>query len=93
MTGTGRWANRGAVATATARCPDHAFIRTRPVMKLFEIGTDFVSRSEARRLLDDLEEDFEVVDVVPADLGQRSRSVLMIRFTVKSVTWSTAPRR
>lgn len=28
---------------------DHAFIRTRPVVKLFEIGTEFVSRSEARR--------------------------------------------
>src|SRR6185437_12482807 len=31
---------------------DHAFIRTRPVVKLFEIGAVFVSRSEARRLLD-----------------------------------------
>ncbi|MGH3428860.1 MAG: ATP-binding protein, partial [Mycobacteriales bacterium] len=26
---------------------DHAFVRTRPVVKLFEIGTTFVSRSEA----------------------------------------------
>lgn len=42
---------------------DHAFVRTRPVVKLFEIGTAFVSRSEARRLLDGLEADFETVEV------------------------------
>jgi anti-sigma regulatory factor (Ser/Thr protein kinase) len=41
---------------------DHAFVRTRPVVKLFEIGTAFVSRSEARRLLDGLDADFEVVE-------------------------------
>jgi excisionase family DNA binding protein len=42
---------------------DHAFVRTRPVVKLFEIGTAFVSRSEARRLLEGLEADFETVEV------------------------------
>jgi len=42
---------------------DHAFVRTRPVVKLFEIGTVFVSRSEARRLLDGLEDDFDIVEV------------------------------
>ena len=42
---------------------DHAFVRTRPVVKLFEIGTVFVSRSEARRLLDGLDADFDEVDV------------------------------
>jgi excisionase family DNA binding protein len=42
---------------------DHAFVRTRPVVKLFGIGTTFVSRSEARRLLDGLESDFETVEV------------------------------
>jgi hypothetical protein len=42
---------------------DHAFVRTRPVVKLFEIGTVFVSRSEARRLLDGLDADFDVVEV------------------------------
>ena len=42
---------------------DHAFVRTRPVVKLFEIGTVFVSRSEARRLLDGLEADFDTVEV------------------------------
>ena len=42
---------------------DHAFVRTRPVVKLFEIGTVFVSRSEARRLLDGLDSDFETVEV------------------------------
>lgn len=42
---------------------DHAFVRTRPVVKLFEIGTTFVSRSEARRLLEGLDADFEVVEV------------------------------
>jgi excisionase family DNA binding protein len=42
---------------------DHAFVRTRPVVKLFEIGTAFVSRSEARRLLDGLDADFETVEV------------------------------
>jgi anti-sigma regulatory factor (Ser/Thr protein kinase) len=52
---------------------DHAFVRTRPVVKLFEIGTTFVSRSEARRLLDGLERDFETVEVDFAgveDVGQ-----------------------
>lgn len=52
---------------------DHSFVRTRPVVKLFEIGTDFVSRSEARRLLDGLDADFEEVEVDfcgVADVGQ-----------------------
>jgi hypothetical protein len=52
---------------------DYAFIRTRPVVKLFEIGTVFVSRSEARRLLDGLEADFDTVEVDftgVADVGQ-----------------------
>lgn len=52
---------------------DHAFVRTRPVVKLFEAGTTFVSRSEARRLLDGLEADFETVEVDFAgvtDVGQ-----------------------
>ncbi len=52
---------------------DHAFVRTRPVVKLFEIGTTFVSRSEARRLLDGLDTDFGVVEVDFAgveDVGQ-----------------------
>jgi hypothetical protein len=42
---------------------DHAFVRTRPVVKLFQVGTTFVSRSEARRLLDGLEGDFDIVEV------------------------------
>lgn len=42
---------------------DLAFVRTRPVVKLFEVGTSFVSRSEARRLLDGLAADFESVEV------------------------------
>ncbi|HUC59794.1 MAG TPA: DUF4325 domain-containing protein, partial [Streptosporangiaceae bacterium] len=42
---------------------DHEFVRTRPVVKLFEISTLFVSRSEARRLLDGLAADFETVEV------------------------------
>jgi anti-sigma regulatory factor (Ser/Thr protein kinase) len=42
---------------------DHAFVRTRPVVKLFEAGTVFLSRSEARRLLDGLADDFDVVEV------------------------------
>lgn len=52
---------------------DHSFVRTRPVVKLFEIGTAFVSRSEARRLLDGLEADFDTVEVDFAgvtDVGQ-----------------------
>lgn len=52
---------------------DHAFVRTRPVVKLFEIGTVFVSRSEARRLLDGLDSDFDTVEVDFAgvtDVGQ-----------------------
>ncbi|MBS2967046.1 MerR family DNA-binding transcriptional regulator [Actinocrinis puniceicyclus] len=42
---------------------DYAFVRTRPTVKLFEIGTTFVSRSEARRLLDGLAAGFDVVEV------------------------------
>jgi STAS-like domain of unknown function (DUF4325) len=42
---------------------DHGFVRTRPVVKLFAIGTSFVSRSEARRLLDGLDADFDTVEV------------------------------
>jgi excisionase family DNA binding protein len=52
---------------------DHAFVRTRPVVKLFEIGTVFVSRSEARRLLDGLDADFDAIEVDFAgvtDVGQ-----------------------
>lgn len=52
---------------------DHAFVRTRPVVKLFEIGTVFVSRSEARRFLDGLDADFDTVEVDFAgvtDVGQ-----------------------
>jgi hypothetical protein len=52
---------------------DNAFVRTRPVVKLFEIGTVFVSRSEARRLLDGLAADFDTVEVDFAgvtDVGQ-----------------------
>jgi excisionase family DNA binding protein len=52
---------------------DFAFTKTRPVVKLFEIGTSFVSRSEARRLLDGLDTDFETVEVdftSVSDVGQ-----------------------
>lgn len=52
---------------------DYAFVRTKPVVKLFAIGTLFVSRSEARRLLDGLDADFETVEVDfagVADVGQ-----------------------
>lgn len=52
---------------------DAAFVRTRPVVKLFEIGTTFVSRSEAKRLLEGLAADFNAVDVDFAgvtDVGQ-----------------------
>lgn len=41
---------------------DHAFNRTRPVVRLFEIGVSFVSRSEAKRLLAGLER-FKEVEV------------------------------
>ncbi|MBT2516663.1 helix-turn-helix domain-containing protein [Streptomyces sp. ISL-90] len=49
---------------------DGAFTRTRPVVKLFELGTEFISRSEAKRLTAGLERftevelDFQGVDVV-----------------------------
>jgi excisionase family DNA binding protein len=52
---------------------DAAFVRTRPVVKLFEIGTTFVSRSEAKRLLEGLAADFDAVDVDftgVSDVGQ-----------------------
>jgi excisionase family DNA binding protein len=49
---------------------DHEFVRTRPTIRLFELGTEFVSRSEAKRLLVGLEDfrqvelDFRGVDAV-----------------------------
>jgi anti-sigma regulatory factor (Ser/Thr protein kinase) len=52
---------------------DSTFTKTRPVVKLFQIGTSFVSRSEARRLLDGLDTDFEIVEVDftgVSDVGQ-----------------------
>ena len=52
---------------------DLAFVRTRPVVKLFEVGTSFVSRSEAKRLLDGLAADFDAVEVdftSVSDVGQ-----------------------
>lgn len=50
---------------------DHSFVRTRPVVKLFEIGTVFVSRSEARRFLDGLDADFETVEVDFSDASTK----------------------
>jgi anti-sigma regulatory factor (Ser/Thr protein kinase) len=41
---------------------DHEFNRTRPVVRLFEIGVSFVSRSEAKRLLAGMER-FKEVEV------------------------------
>lgn len=41
---------------------DYDFKRTRPVVKLFEIGVTFVSRSEAKRLMTGMEE-FEEVEL------------------------------
>lgn len=49
---------------------EHEFIRTRPVVKLFETGMTFVSRSEARRLLNglgkfkEIQLDFDKVETV-----------------------------
>jgi excisionase family DNA binding protein len=51
---------------------DFEFVRTRPSVKLFGMGVRFVSRSEARRLLDGLD-DFTEIDVDFAgvqDVGQ-----------------------
>jgi len=44
-----------------AHTKDHEFVRTRTVVRLFGLGTDFVSRSEARRLLSGLERFGEVL--------------------------------
>ncbi len=41
---------------------DHEFTRTHPVIRLFAFGVDFVSRSEAKRLLTGLEK-FSVVEL------------------------------
>lgn len=49
---------------------NHKFVRTRPIVKLFEYGTTFVSRSEAKRILAGLESfqeielDFQKVESV-----------------------------
>jgi anti-sigma regulatory factor (Ser/Thr protein kinase) len=51
---------------------DFQFVRTRPIVKLFGIGLRFVSRSEARRILTNLDE-FTEIDVDFAgveDVGQ-----------------------
>lgn len=41
---------------------DHKFVRTRPTLKLFELGVAFVSRSEARRILEGLD-DFSEIEI------------------------------
>lgn len=46
---------------------EHEFNRSQPVIKLFELGTDFVSRSEAKRLLVAMEA-FEVITLDFADV-------------------------
>jgi DNA-binding Lrp family transcriptional regulator len=52
---------RTLVQLFEAYTEDHAFAKTRIVVRLFERGADFVSRSEARRLLAGLERFREVV--------------------------------
>ncbi len=52
---------RSPAAVFAEYTTDFAFTRTRTVVKLFEVGVDFVSRSEARRLLTGLERFTEVV--------------------------------
>lgn len=52
---------------------DFSLAATRSVVKLVEMGTSFVSRSEARKLLDGLDSDFETVEVDftgVSDVGQ-----------------------
>ncbi|MDX6232748.1 MAG: hypothetical protein QOH68_1744 [Nocardioidaceae bacterium] len=39
---------------------NHDFVRSQPTIKLFEIGTEFVSRSEAKRLLEGMGEFSEI---------------------------------
>jgi hypothetical protein len=39
---------------------DHEFVRTRPILKLFEIGVRFMSRSEAKRILSGMEKFTEI---------------------------------
>ncbi len=54
---------------------DTQFVRTRPSVKLFAIGTPFVSRSEARRLLDGLAVDFETIEVDFAGVRMSGRGL------------------
>lgn len=44
-------ATRELSAVFRAFSEEHDFVRSQPIIKLFEIGTEFVSRSEAKRLL------------------------------------------
>lgn len=46
---------------------EHEFVRTRPILKLFEIGVRFMSRSEAKRLLSGLD-DFTEIEIDFADV-------------------------
>jgi hypothetical protein len=41
--------------------PAHEFVRTRTVVQLFDIGVRFISRSEARRLMQGLDRFQEIV--------------------------------
>lgn len=52
---------RSLVEVFDAYTEDHEFVRTRAIVKLFEAGTEFMSRSEARRLLHGLERFREVL--------------------------------
>lgn len=52
---------RRLVDVFAAFTDDLAFVKTRAVVRLFGLGVDFVSRSEARRLLHGLEQFREAV--------------------------------
>ena len=54
--------SRHARVTPLQTPPHESLTRTRPVVKLFEIGVTFVSRSEAKRFLAELE-DFTEVEI------------------------------
>ena len=63
-------ASRSLVAVFEEFTDGFEFARTRPAVKLFELGTEFVSRSEAKRLgaglerFAEVELDFHGVDLV-----------------------------
>lgn len=89
---------RDLAAVFAAYTVDDAFLRSRIVVKLFTHGTEFVSRSEARRLLEGLDQfrevvlDFTEVEAIGQGFADEVLRVWPRRHPETTITWANASR-